>query len=212
MDDTPPGKRSYGKNMLTNFLLWLHFIGIGMAMGGGIALSQVGPRLIAAPANERELLWFLEVFFSRIGAGGLAILLLTGPLMLWLKFGGPSGLSWWFSAKMILVLVALTGVCVHEWAGRRFRKGDLGAVPAMFIGGRVAGIGIVSAMLCAVFTFNLRPLEIYSHGRVAQRESLLTGFSIRRASPGASKKQCPQQNNACQPRNECDSDGKQLGF
>ena len=152
--DTLLDMHSHGKNMLTNLLLWLHFIGIGMAMGGGIALSQVGPRLIAAPANERELLWFLEVFFSRIGAGGLVILLLTGPLMLWLKFGGPSGLAWWFSAKMMLVLVALIGVSVHEWAGRRFRKGDLSAAPAMFIGGRVAGIGIVLAMLCAVFTFN----------------------------------------------------------
>jgi putative membrane protein len=97
--DTPPDMPSHGKNMLIGSLLWVHFIGVGMAMGGGIALSQVGPRLIAAPANERELLWCLEVFFSRIGAGGFAILLLTGPLMLWLKFGGPSGLTWWFSAK-----------------------------------------------------------------------------------------------------------------
>ncbi len=123
-------------------------------MGGGIALSQVGPRLIATPADQRQLLWALEIFFSRIGAGGFAILLLTGPFMLWLKFGGPSGLTWWFSAKMVLVLVALIGVGLHEWAGRRFRNGDDGAVPMMFFGGRMAGFGIVFAMLCAVFTFN----------------------------------------------------------
>lgn len=96
--------------MLTTLLSWLHFIGVGMGMGGGIALSQVGPRLIFAPANERKLLWALESFFSRIGAGGLAILLISGPLMLWLKFGGASGLSWWFWAKMSLVAVALIGV------------------------------------------------------------------------------------------------------
>lgn len=141
-------------NMLINFLLWSHFIGVGMGMGGGIALSQVGPRLIAAPSDERQLLWSLEVCFSRIGAGGLAILLVTGPLMLWLKFGGPGGLTWWFSAKMVLVLIALIGVCLHEWAGRRFRNGDIAAVPLMFFGGRLAGIGIVLAMLCAVVTFN----------------------------------------------------------
>lgn len=125
-----------------------------MGMGGGIALSQVGPRLIAAPRDERALLWKMEIFFSRIGAAGLTTLLLTGPLMLWLKFGGPKGLGWWFVAKMFFVLVALIGVCLHEWAGRRFRRGDEEAVPMMFIGGRMAGIGIVLAILCATFTFN----------------------------------------------------------
>lgn len=140
--------------MFTTFLLWLHFIGVGMGMGGGIALSQVGPRLIAAPENERKLLWAFERFFSRIGAGGLAILLVSGPLMLWLKFGGPSGLSWWFWAKMALVAIALTGVILHEWAAHRFRRGAMSAVPLMYFGGRMAGIGIVLAMLCAAFTFN----------------------------------------------------------
>jgi putative membrane protein len=140
--------------MLTTLLLWMHFIGIGMGMGAGIALSQVGPRLVAAPADQRGMLWTFEIFFARIGAGGLVLLLVTGPLMLWLKLGGAAGLGAWFVAKMMFVVLALIGVGLHEWAGRRFRKGDEAAVPLMFIGGRAAGAGIVLAMLCAVFTFN----------------------------------------------------------
>jgi len=95
----------------------------------------------------------LETFFSRVGAGGLLVLLITGPLMLWLKFGGFGGLSWWFTAKMAFVCAAVAGVIAHEWAERRFRKGMVGAARWMFIGGRVAGIGIVLAVLCAAFTF-----------------------------------------------------------
>lgn len=144
----------HGGRLLTTLLLWLHFIGVGLGMGGGIALSQVGPRLIAAPPDDRTLLWQLEVFFSRIGAAGLATLLFSGPLLLWLKFGGPKGLGWWFAAKMVFVFVAFVGVGLHEWAGRRFRQGDEKAVPMMFFGGRMAGLGIVLAMLCATFTFN----------------------------------------------------------
>jgi hypothetical protein len=140
--------------VLTTLLLWLHFIGVGMGMGGGIALSRIGPRLIAAPGDDRELLWLLERFFSRVGAGGLAVLLTTGPLMLWLKFGGPGGLSWWFWAKMAFVIVALVGVVLHERSSSRFRTGEASAVPLMYLGGRMAGIGIVLAMLCAAFTFN----------------------------------------------------------
>lgn len=124
-----------------------------MGMGGGIALSRVGPKLIAAAESERELLWGLETFFSRIGAGGLAVLLTTGPLMLWLKFGGFAGFGWWFGAKMGFVAIALIAVGLHEWASSRFRKGDTGAVPLMFASGRAAGAAILLAMLCAAFTF-----------------------------------------------------------
>jgi len=73
--------------------------------------------------------------------------------MLWLKFGGPGGLPWWFTAKMAFVCAAVVGIGVHEWAERRFRGGDVGAVRLMFIGGRTAGIAIVLAVLCAAFTF-----------------------------------------------------------
>jgi hypothetical protein len=139
--------------MWISIVLCLHLLGLGLGVGGGIALSQVGPRLVSAPPEQRELLWALERFFGRVGAGGLLVLLITGPLMLWLKFGGPSGLTWWFTAKMVFVCAAIVGVAVHEWAGRRFRGGDVGAVRWMFIGGRTAGMGIVLAVLCAALTF-----------------------------------------------------------
>ena len=141
-------------HILTNTLLWLHFIGICLAVGGGVALSQVGPRLVAAPINARAELWAFETFFGRIGAAGVAILLATGPLMLWLKFGGPAGLSLWFWAKMALVGIAVVAVGLHEWAGARSKRGDQGVVPLMFLAGRLAGLAIVPAMLCAVVTFN----------------------------------------------------------
>lgn len=141
-------------HIVTNILLWLHFIGIGLAVGGGVALSRVGPNLVAAPEIERGILWGFETFFSRIGAAGIAILVTTGPLMLWLKYGGPGGLGRWFWVKMGLVVVAVLAVGVHEWSGARFKRGDQGAVPLMFTSGRLAGAAIILAMLSAVLTFN----------------------------------------------------------
>ena len=141
-------------NIAINLLLWAHFMGLGMAVGGGIALSQIGPRLAAAAADRRGDWWPLETFFSRIASAGLVVLLITGPLMLWLKFGGPGGLSHWFWAKMALVALALAAVGVHEWAGARFKRGDETAIPAMFLGGRLAGAAITLVVICAVFTFN----------------------------------------------------------
>ncbi|WP_372783292.1 hypothetical protein [Phenylobacterium sp.] len=141
-------------NTVINLLMCLHFVGIGMAVGGGIALSQVGPRLIEAPLDQRAIWWPLETFFSRIGPVGLGLLLFTGPLMVWLKFGGPGGFTGWFWAKMTFVALAVISIGLHEWARMRFQRGDERAVPLMFLGGRMAGAAILLVIFCAVFTFN----------------------------------------------------------
>ena len=137
-----------------NVLFWLHFIGLAMGLGGGIALGYVGPKLIAAEGPMLEQMWNFETFFGRVGTAGLGILVITGPLMLWLKFGGPGGLTWWFWAKMAFVLIAIIGVAMHQWAGSRFRRGDRAAIPIMFASGRTAGAAMALAILSAVFTFN----------------------------------------------------------
>jgi hypothetical protein len=141
-------------DVIVNILFWLHFIGLAMGLGGGIALGFIGPKLIAAEGYMLEEMWRFETFFSRVGSAGLGILIITGPLMLWLKFNGPGGLTGWFWAKMAFVTIALIGVATHQWAGSRFRNGDLSAIPVMFASGRTAGAAMALAILCAVFTFN----------------------------------------------------------
>ena len=141
-------------DIFTNLLFWLHFIGLAMGLGGGIALGFVGPKLIEAKGPMLEEMWGFERFFGRVGSAGLILLIITGPLMLWLKFGGPEGLTWWFLAKMAFVVIALCGVAIHQWAGSRFHRGDRSAIPLMFTSGRIAGASMAIAILCAVFTFN----------------------------------------------------------
>ena len=66
-----------------NLLFWVHFMGLGMALGCGIALSATGPRLLAGATGEREQAWQLFKAFSRTVGTGLLLLLITGPLMIW---------------------------------------------------------------------------------------------------------------------------------
>ena len=136
--------------IIGNLLLWAHFIGIGLAIGCGIALSATGPKL-ATP--EREHFWPLFKFFSRMAMTGVLILLVTGPFLIGVKFGGTSAFNGWFWAKMNFVGLAILGAGLHEWARVRFQRGNADAVPLMMIGGRVAAIGIVGAIFCAAFAF-----------------------------------------------------------
>ena len=140
-------------DIFLSFLLWLHFIGLAMAVGGGIALSQSGPMLVTVPESELGTIWKLEGVFSRIGSIGVGTLIVTGPLMVWLKYGGVAAMPVWFWVKMALVLVAIGGIATHEVMARRFKAGDTGAFRWMLISGRTAGASMALVVLCAVLTF-----------------------------------------------------------
>jgi hypothetical protein len=109
-------------DVIPNLLFWLHFIGLGMGVGGGIALGITGPKLNSTTGAELELVWNLEAAFSKVASVGVLVLLVTGPLMV-------------------------------EWVGRRHRSGR-GNYALMALSGRLAGGGMIAAILCAVFEFN----------------------------------------------------------
>ena len=140
--------------ILLSLLLWLHFLGLASGLGGGIALAQTGPRLVTSTEHERQLIWKFERAFSLTGSAGVGVLIVTGPLLVWLKYGGVEGMPAWFWAKMAFVLLTLVGVILHAISGRRFRTGDATAYRWMAIAGRTAGISMVLAVLCAVMTFD----------------------------------------------------------
>jgi len=138
----------------TDLLLWLHLLGLAMGVGVGIAMSRVAPKVIAAPLNERAALWPLEKFLARVIAAGVALLLITGPLMLWLKFAGGAGLGWSFWAKMVFVTATVVCVGLSQWAGARLERGDESAAKLMSVSGPLSGISAVLAMIFAVITFH----------------------------------------------------------
>jgi uncharacterized membrane protein len=141
-------------NIAVNGLIFLHLTAVAAGVGGGMAMSQVGPRLAAAGPAEREQLWPLANGITRIALIGLVVLLLTGPAALWLKFGGTAGLNGWFWAKMGLVAAGVVAVGVTEAAKARFRRGDEGAGRVLSAAGPVIGVLMLGVILCAVFAFN----------------------------------------------------------
>ena len=135
-------------------LLFLHFMGLALGFAGGIGLAQVGPRLVAAAPKDRAFYAPLARSLSLIASVGFGLLLVTGPLMVWLKFGGVGGLSHWFWAKMLFVASAVIAFGLQKMAAVRFRKGNEAAAKGMIVFGRLTGVSAVLAVLFAVMTFN----------------------------------------------------------
>lgn len=137
-----------------DLLLWAHFVGLALGMGGGLAMSQVGPRLTAAAPGDRDAWWPLAASFSRLSGIGLLLLLITGPLLLWLKYGGGAGLGVGFMVKMALVAVAVVAIGLSQWGLARLRRGDEGGGRLMAVSGPLSGLSVLAVILAAVFTFH----------------------------------------------------------
>jgi uncharacterized membrane protein SirB2 len=139
--------------VFVNLLLWLHLVALALGLGGGLGMSQVGPRLVAAAPDERGAWWPMATIFARVAGVGLVLLLITGPLMLWLKFGGFSGLNSWFQVKMALVAIAIVTVGLSEWGLARLKRGDEGGGRVMSVTGPLTTLTVLAVVLSAVFTF-----------------------------------------------------------
>ena len=133
--------------------LWLHLMGLVMGLGGGMANSQIGPAIGGATNETRPTLWKLHHGVSRIAMIGLIIMLITGPLMVWLRYPDISTLSNLFWVKMGLVVLMLIAIFTTVRAASKAEKGDLAAAKTMAIAGPISGLLSAATVLVAVLTF-----------------------------------------------------------
>jgi uncharacterized membrane protein len=140
--------------IVNEILLWLHLIGLGMG-GAAIVGGVINARLLpAATAEQRATIFQAAAWLERVGRAALGLLIVTGLLMLWLKWGGVVPNGTWFAIKMVLVLVVIVALVIYGRAFRRFRNGDAAAQPLVRQGRLAGSIAFVLVVLAAVLAFN----------------------------------------------------------
>jgi putative membrane protein len=140
--------------MIVKLLLWAHLVALALGVGGGLGMSQVGPRLVNGSPDQRETWWPLARVFRMLTSVGLVVLLVTGPLMVWLKYGGFAGMNVWFQVKMGLVALGVVLMGLSEMGMARLKRGDEGGGKLAMIAGPALGVTMYVVMLAAVFAFN----------------------------------------------------------
>jgi len=141
-------------DVLVNLLFWIHLTALAFGGAAAFGIPVVGSRMRSATAETRPLLFSLADSLSKLGRGAIGALIITGPLMVWLKFGGTAGFTWWFWAKMVLVVLLLIAIIYAGINAKRAEGGDMAAAQrAPMLGMTAAGLFIL-VILCAVFAFN----------------------------------------------------------
>src|SRR3569623_26476 len=122
--------------VINEILLWLHFL--GLAMGGGALLGATAIARLAPSATPEQRGAYMKLggIMGMPGRGGLAVLLITGPLMLRLKWGGAVPNGTWVMVKMVIVLRVTVGPVLMVTAMKRLLSGNISAI-AMATHGRI---------------------------------------------------------------------------
>ena len=85
-------------------------------------------------------------------SGSAEVLIVTGPLLIWLKYGGAAGFTVWFTIKMVFVVILLVSVIASGVLGKRLEQGDMSVMPWL-PSGVVNTLSLLAITLCAVFAF-----------------------------------------------------------
>jgi len=137
-------------DILINILIFIHIFGLVLGMGSGMAMAAAN-RLVTEPTTGFEKLTDMLV---RNGHVGLALLWISGPLVVWLKYGGFSGFGFWFWLKIAFVIALSAAVGMGAASYRKARAGDAEAARRASMTGMLSGLSGLGAIFAAVFAFN----------------------------------------------------------
>ena len=141
-------------DILNNLLFWLHFIGLGLGAVASFGLPVVGAQMPTATNETRPTLFKVANGLSALGRAGLGVLIVTGPLLFWLKWDGSAPAMAWFIAKMVFVVLLLVLVIVAGITSKRAQGGDMAAGKRMPMLSMIGIVLLLCVILCAVFAFN----------------------------------------------------------
>ncbi|KQU99137.1 hypothetical protein [Devosia sp. Root105] len=129
-----------------SLLLIAHLVGLMLVAAAFLPLLGMMGQGGAAPQTNRLL--------TRFGHYGIIVLLLSGPLMIWVRYGSLDGVSHWFWAKMAFVLLLAAGVVLSAVSARKMRAGDAAATARVRLGRIIAVVSLLAIVVFAVLAFN----------------------------------------------------------
>jgi protoporphyrinogen IX oxidase len=140
-------------DVVNTILLWLHFLGLAIGGAAAFGIPVVGSRMASVAPEMRPTLLGITEGLAKVGRAGVGLLIISGPLMIWLKYNGVGTISAWFWVKMVLVLLLIGGIVYSGMLLKRLKGGDASVAPMMPRLGMANTAILILIVLSAVITF-----------------------------------------------------------
>lgn len=131
---------------MDQFLLIAHLAGLMLVAAAFLPLLGMMGQGGTAPQTNRLL--------TQFGHWGIIVLLVSGPILLFSRYGGFEGVPHWFWAKMGLIVLLAAGVVTSAMSARKMRAGDAVAAQRVQVGRIIAVLSLVGIVVFAVLAFN----------------------------------------------------------
>ena len=130
-----------------NILLIIHLLSLIVGGATGVTMPVIVRYAERAEPGTRAMLMSIGGKLSTNSRIALLIMIASGILMLWLRYGGaPTALGPWFLAKLGFVGLILAATVVALVLGRERIN------PRIF--GAVVGLSLLAIVICSVMTFS----------------------------------------------------------
>ena len=138
---------------MNQVLLFLHFFGLMLGATGGYGSALIMRQARTAGPEAAGTLRGLGPMLANVAATGVAVMWVTGVILVWTRWGGPGNLPklFWLKFAFVLALTAITVVIHMTYA--EVRRGNVTAAARLPKLGPMAGASALLAVLTAVFTF-----------------------------------------------------------
>ncbi len=139
---------------MNDFILFLHFFGLMLGAAGGLGSGILMRRALAMPADEAKVVRGLGPLLANVAHIGVAVLWVTGLILVWSKWDGFASLPQLFWVKAIFIL-SLTAVAIFvHMTYAEIRKGNVAVASRLPKLGPMGGVSAILAVFFAVLTFS----------------------------------------------------------
>jgi hypothetical protein len=139
---------------MNGLLVFLHLFGLMLGAAGGFGSGIVMRQAMSRPADQAQTLRSLGPVLANVAAAGVALLWITGPIMVWTMYGGFGNLPglFWVKFLFVVVMTVLVGLTHMTYAEiRRTRNPAIASRLAII--GPASGVATLLAVLFAAYAF-----------------------------------------------------------
>ena len=139
---------------MSDVVLFLHLFGLLLGAGGGLGSAIVMRAALSRPVEQANALRSVGPALGRVSTIGLIIMLITGPALVSMKYGGFSNLAQLFWVKMVFVASLTLASIAIELTYASVQRGNAAAAKRLPALGPWAGLSSLFAVLFAVLAFH----------------------------------------------------------
>jgi hypothetical protein len=140
--------------MLTDIILFIHLAGLMMGAGGGFGSMLVMRHAATLPPEQQGPFRALGPKMAKFSHIGLALMWITGLMLVFLRYGGLANLPQLFWVKIVFVLSLTLAAITIEMTYADIKRGNVAAAARLPRLGPWAGMSSLLAVLFASLAFH----------------------------------------------------------